>query len=489
MKKLLIKISAVVLSLLLCFAFVSCGGDPVVEEKPIELLVDMHGWMPTINEVPTLEVPKVINSSRLIAKEFEKQTGIKIKWAWSKPVGGLEDEIGQWFTTQIAGNSCPAIAFSWGTRFQDRGYYVDLTEIMNGQNEFMEGNVKWKDMYESYLFDSNAVVDANGKIVSVPISLYPGPATGYFYNKEIFADLSLSIPKTFEELISTSKTITNNGKIGVAPWGFFKKYGLDQWIVQNTIGVPIAAKIMSSLDLNADNNVSTLETLKGVKANLFNPEMHDYAREVYIQAKRYFTEALPEGWLNTDYMNAWDVGTIGMKEEGLWALFDEYNRVSRDYDFGVFPSTLLSLDTTTHAAEIQMTEKGPYNPQPNLTLNIMKPAVENKPKVLEAAIKFLKFLTLPDNVSMMCEEQGASLGAVLDSTFNPILDEYLDQPFPIIPQVSWPQAFTSAQNDKLNRSFGLWVLGSKTTAEFYSDVVKFQNAGADEMIAAMGIAL
>jgi len=474
--------------LTLCLALVL--GVGLFAEQPIELLVDMHGWMPTLNTVPTLESPKVLNAPRLLAQEFERQTGIKIKWAYSKPVGGLEDEMGQWFTTQIAGDSCPVIAFSWGSRFQDRNYYVDLTEIMNRKNEFVEGNEVWKDMYEPYLFaGGGGPVDARGRIVSVPISLYPGPFAGYYYNMEIFEEHDISIPATFEQLIDTSKEIQSHGYTGIAPWGHFKKYGLDQWVVQNTIGVPIAAKIIDQLDLDGDGRVSTLETLKAVYADKFSPQQHDYAKEVYIQAKRYFTEALPAGWLDKDYMNEWDMGKIGMKEEGLWALNDEYNRVSRDYDFGIFPATLLSTDTTPYAAEMQMTQSGPFEPMPDLQLNIMKPAVDGNPELLEAAVKFLMFLTVPENVTMLCEEQGAALGAVIGSGYNSVLDDYLGQPFPIVPQVSWPMAFTSAANDTLNRRFGLWVLGERTDAQFYADVDEYQKAGADALVAAMGLTI
>jgi len=119
------KITMFFLLIVFSFMIVACGGNNEGEEKEIELLVDLHGFMPTLNTQPTLENPKVINASRIVAEEFYNLTGIKIKWARSKPVGGLEEELGEWFATQIAGGNCPVIAFSWGTRYQDRGYYYD----------------------------------------------------------------------------------------------------------------------------------------------------------------------------------------------------------------------------------------------------------------------------------------------------------------------------------------------------------------------------
>ena len=88
---------------------------------------------------------------------------------------------------------------------------------------------------------------------------------------------------------------------------------------------------------------------------------------------------------------------------------------------------------------------------------------------------------------MMCEEQGAVLGAVKGSGYNSILDDYLDQPFPKGLGTSWPSAFTSSYKDKLDRSFGLWVMGSKTDEEFFNDVSEFTVKGARAMAQAMGV--
>lgn len=84
----------------------------------------------------------------------------------------------QWFVTQIAGDNCPAIAFSWGTQYQDRDYYVDMTKYYNEPNEYVEGNEKWSDLFEDYLFETSTVRDIKGQLVGVPITLYAGSRHG-----------------------------------------------------------------------------------------------------------------------------------------------------------------------------------------------------------------------------------------------------------------------------------------------------------------------
>lgn len=471
-------------------AFVGCGshptsgteGDSGSSDGKIELLVDMHGYMPTLNEEPTPENPTVILATRRIAEAFERENpNIKIKWARSKPVGGLEAEVSQWFVTQIAGGTCPAIAFSWGNQYQDRDYYVDLTKYYNEPNEYVEGNQKWSDLFEDYLFETDGIRDIKGELVGVPISLYAGPPTGWYYNKNLVS--ADRVPKTWEEFVNLAKELNQQKDIyGVAPWCFFKKIALDNWIMQFTLGPSYASYIMDQTDYDKDGVTTTSEQVRAVKDGLYNPVVHEYAKEMYYQAKRYFNELMKPGWMTTDFMPLWNKGSVAMMEEGLWAIGSQYNNTARDFDFGVFPATLVCKDTSPYGMEVQYTEKGPDKPEGDLILNIMKPAVEGKPELEAAAVKFLKFLTTPDNISMIAEEQGGCLGAVKGSTCSAVLEDWLDQPFPIVPKTNWPGAFKSDQNDKLNRQFGLWVLGEKSDAEFFETVNQLQQEGADAYI-------
>ncbi len=479
-----------IVAILLCFVFalalfVGCGGKK--DDGKIELLVDMHGLMPTLNTEPTTENPTVILATRRIQEAFEKENpDIKIKWARSKPVGGLEAEVSQWFVTQIAGDNCPAIAFSWGTQYQDRDYYVDMTKYYNEPNEYVEGNEKWSDLFEDYLFETSTVRDIKGQLVGVPITLYAGPATGWYYNTDLIS--KTQIPKNWEQFVTLAKELNKDPEItAVAPWSYFKKISLDNWIMQYTIGPSIASYIMEQTDYNKDNVTSTVEQLRAMKAGLYNPVTQPYAKEVYVQAKRYFTELLREGWMSTDYTPQWNSGKVAMYEEGLWALYPQYNNTAREFDFGVFPAPLMDSSTTKYTTEIEYTEKGPYQPKGDMILNIMKPAVKDDPALEAAAVKFLKFLTVPENISMIVEEQGSSLGAVKGATYNSVLDDWLDQSFPIVPETNWPLAFNSEQNDKLNRLFGEWVLGRHTDDKFFEQVNTIQQAGADAYIRDLNI--
>lgn len=452
--------------------------------EPVKLVVDMHGWMPTVNTEPTAENPTVFLSPQKIADKFmEENPHITIAWARTKPVGGLEQELAEWFTTQINAGTVPAIAFSWGTKYQDRGWYLSLDEYLDTPNEYIEGNTKWRDLFPEYLWSNVNIAGVNGDILAIPIALFSGPATGYYYNKAAFADAGITkIPSTWEEMLSASKLLKAKGYIGIAPWSIFKKIDFASWVEQFCIGPSMAAALMSQTDYNKDGKVDATENLRGVKAGIFNPVDKPYAQEFFRQIKRYYTEVLEKGWENADYSTFWNEGKIGMREEGMWALQSENSNKVRVFDYGVFAAPPISKDTTEYASEIKYTEKGPYQPDPDLQLNIMKDAVKDNPAMLDAAVKFLKFLTTPENISQLVLEHGADIGAVKGAEVPPILQEWLNQPFAIIPKASWPAAFTDDKNLVLDKNLEMWIKSSLTDAQFFKIVNDTQQAGADAFI-------
>lgn len=455
----------------------------------VELLVDLHGWMPTLNTEPTAENPNVFVSPQIIADKFtELYPNITIKWARTKPVGGLQAELAEWFTTQINAGTVPAIAFSWGTQYQDRGWYLPLDEYLDTPNEFVEGNEKWRDLFPSYLWTNAGIADANKQAVAIPIALYPGPATGYFYNKTAFEQAGITkTPSTWEELLSASKKLKNAGYTGISPSNILPNIQFGAWVQQFSVGPYMAAGILDQTDYDGDGRVDTYEQLRAVKAGLYNPAEKEYAKELFYQIKRYYTEILETGWESTDYTTLWNDGKVGMREDGMWILQSENSNKGRDFDYGVFPAPPLSKDTSEYAAEAVYTENGPFQPDPDLQLNIMKNAVEGKPEVLDAAVKFLKFLTTPENISALVLEQGADIGAVIGAEVPPILQDWLNQPFAVAPKTGWPAGFTDEQNLALDKNLELWVKGAMEDDEFFGKVNEIQQTGADDYIAKMNV--
>ena len=461
--------------------------------KRIQLVVDLHGYMPSISRVPTADNPKVFNSTYYIAKSFmEENPDIEIIWARTKPVGGMDSEVAQWFTTQIAGETVPAIAFSWGSRYQDRDWYLPLDEYLDSPGSYLYGNeyTTWRKSFRDYLWNSNSLVDAFGKTVAIPITVFPGASTGYFYNKTAFSASGIEkVPTTWNEFVQATQKLEAKGYVGVAPWLYFKTTTtFDAWVFQSVMSPSYSAAIFDQLDKDGSGIVTTLETVRACLEGKFSPKYENgaLAKEMYENLYYYYKNMLKKGWASIDYNSQWLNGDVGIREEGLWAIPVENSNTVRSFDYGVFVAPLVSNDSSNYLGEVAYSD-GPYQPGPDLSLNIMKAAVKDNPKMLDAALRFLKYLTKPENISLICVENGGVLGAVKGTNHSNIINEFIHNKFPITKQSSWPSGFTDEYVDQLNRKFEEWTNEIIDEEEFLKQVDIIQGKGARKFLDNMGI--
>ena len=359
----------------------------------VRLVVDLHGYTPSTNRTPTADSPDVFNSTYYIAEAFmEENPDVEIVWARTKPVGGMDAEVAQWFTTQIAGGTVPAIAFSWGTRYQDRDWYLPLDEYLDSPWEYEGGYATWKDVFRDYLWESNSVINARGETVAIPLTVYPGASTGYFYNKTAFSAAGIEeVPVTWGQFVTATEKLEEKGYVGVAPWLYFDTTTtFDAWVFISVMSPAYAGALMDVIDYDGNGIMSSAEQARACLEGVFSTS-HEYTKDMYRNLKYYYTHMLKTGWASIDYNAQWLNGTVGIREEGLWAIPSENSNVVRNFDYGVFVAPLVSTDTSPYVKDVEFSN-GPYNPAPDLAVNIMKAAVEGKPEVLDAALRFLKYI-------------------------------------------------------------------------------------------------
>ena len=492
------KFLCVVMAFLVMFLASSCkksGGNSVdsgTTKEKITLYVDLHSLRPSLSSTPTAENPDVVLSTKYIIDAFEEANpNIKVKVDRTKDVTGNQESASQWLINKINNNDCPAIVFTWGTYFQDRNYYVDLTPYLEEPNEYVEGNTKWKDLFHNYVWTDPNVVDANNKIVSVPLLLSPGTQTAYYYNKSLFEGKTL--PTNWETLISTAQQFNSEGKVGFAPWDNLTKVTLNSWQFLFSVGPSFVGGQMDVLDYDGDNVVTTYEQLRGVKEGKYNPVENAYAREVFKQMKRFFTTGgskkgpLTTNWTNP-MSNEFTMGKVAMIEDGTWSIQKMDSNIDMEFEYGMMAPVLLDQSTSSYAMEQITFKKGTeIAHEVNVSYNIMKAAVENKPEVLDAAIKFLKFLSTPEGIETIASENASYIPATVDSEYSSLLDGWLSQDFPEVPKGKWPLGFITEYDDKIDRLFQEWFQNKIEDEEFFEGVNNYQQAGASAVINSMRI--
>ena len=203
-----------------CSAPSTGGGSGAVDLDK----VDYHGTISMVNKFSDPSTSKYFPE---MAKEFEKaHPGVTVK-VQQESDQGYKDKI----KVLASSNSIPDIYFSWpgsyAKQFVDAGLALDLTSAIGK-------GTAWNDSLAPSAVDAGAY---DGKNYGVPIDL---DAKFMFYNKKIFADNGISVPKTFDDLLSVCKTLKAKG---IAPVNFGNKNGWPalHYVTQlNAYNVPAA---------------------------------------------------------------------------------------------------------------------------------------------------------------------------------------------------------------------------------------------------------
>ena len=129
-------------------------------------------------------------------------------------------------------------------------------------------------------FDKSEIEYTDGNIYGMPITGFSG-VMGVVYNKQVFADLGLEIPKTYDGFIEVCNTIKESG---ITP---IQMSGNDSWTIQIAPMIFLA----NALDDRAQ------ETYDG----LYNGELTFADIPEFKQALEEFQKLFEEGYTNADY--------------------------------------------------------------------------------------------------------------------------------------------------------------------------------------------
>lgn len=224
----------------------------------------------------------------------------------------------------------------------------------------------------------------NGKVMGFSPSKDSG--IGILYNKKIFEENNISVPKTYDEFMDACETIKNKG-ITPLYYSDGETWTLQIWL---TSLAPIAVR-------EQENFWQEINTNKRKFAD--SPELVD------ILAKQY--AMVEKGYVNDDHISAtYDMGISAMAEEkaamylmGAWAI-PEIQTGNPDADFGMFAIPFLDpnpdIISAGNVTEIEDPEYG----TPDIYY-----AISAKTKYPEEAKLFLAFQAEPENVALFCETQ------------------------------------------------------------------------------------
>jgi hypothetical protein len=452
--------------------------------RPVTLLIE--GIDITENEVPTPEQPVVRVAMRKMGEKFmQLHPNITIKYDFTKPndAGGVVE----WYITRVAGGTCPIIGTSWNL-FADRDWYYDLTQALDTPNEYISGNVQWKDQFLPQTLIRAR--DSKNRIIYVPYLMGLGAPTAIFVNKEIFTKMNLKYPSNYEELKSVVKALQAAGYVGLLPCPLTTIIEVQDWNSQFITDPPYVNALFDQLDYDKNGNIEGEERVRATKTGLFNPVTRDYARELLRIKKEIYRDIYPAGWQTMDFDAAWAQGKAGMKWDGTWNFPTEASNTKRNFDYDIIQVPLVDHNTSKFVKDIEYTEAGP---DPNTIggsgVNIMKPTADKDPGALEAAIAYLKYLCVPENLNSYLLENGTVASPIKGTVVPPLIKDWMSKPQPVFTSGEryFDQGFTTEGLPDMFRLFEQWVKDQINDDTFFRSWNDLAQKDADRWIANNGI--
>ncbi|MEH7252983.1 extracellular solute-binding protein [Neobacillus niacini] len=262
--------------------------------------------------------------------------------------------------TRVSKNDVPDIIAVGGDMtykdLSEAGVFTDVTKDANLD--------KVQPAYIQMLKD----ISGQEKVYAIPFATN---AVGVIYNKAIFAELGLEIPKTWDEFIAVAEKIQQAGQVP-----FYHTYK-DAWTTLPSFNALAA-------NTHGDDFYSELN-----KGKVLAGDRYKEAAEKMVQLSKYGHKN-QQGVAYNDGNTAFANGKSAMYLQGIWAI-PEIKKANPDIELGVFP-----FPATNNAGEIKVIS--------GVDLLFGIAASSKHPK---EAKKFVEFLLEEENSKQYIQEQNA----------------------------------------------------------------------------------
>lgn len=217
MKRWTITVLAVLVAALLSTA---CSNrieqvDTVPEQDKIKLTI-MHNW--------TIEDGKAI-AMRNVIEKFQAEHPELIVEEEGLSTDGLKNRL----RTLAAADEMPDLFVMWPGAMTRDFVKGDLLQPID---DYLDSHPEWRDNFIAGAFDDYTV---DGRIYTVPMNM--APTSLIYYNKALFDQYDVSVPTTWDGLLTAIDTFNDHDIIPIALGN------KSNWVVQSTIFSTLADRV------------------------------------------------------------------------------------------------------------------------------------------------------------------------------------------------------------------------------------------------------
>jgi len=426
------------------FMIWAAGEDESAQEtKTVKVWLRQH---PTEWTTRTAEHPKVVTAPRILAEEFMKlHPEIKIEFQ-DIPVWEDAAAYSAYLKTNVLSGTAPDIASAVHNIPVQEGYALPLGKYLDEPNPYAPEYPRWRDIFYETLMTS--LIWEDGEEYCAPIqAIFPALEVGLMYNKDWFRENNMTVPSSWTELKEVSKQLKDMGS-GLSPWPP-EALGGHFWALALQVLVPMMQGVAAEMDTNGDLFVGTDEALPAYRKGLIGPKT-----ELYQRAFREVA-ALNENWIDgfttIDLESMFKKGdNLFIQYNGAWGFSTYANDPAIDFDIGFLPAfiplpeDIPPLNGQPGAFAPKEMTKGDGKVPGDYVYAIqgadnviIKEMVEQHDNEAEA-IKFLQFLTTPENSAFIINENQSHIPAAKDAEIGSIFQDIAQFKVPVYEySISW----------------------------------------------------
>ncbi len=349
-----------------------------------------------------------------------------------------------------------------------KNWYVPLDKYLEQPNPYCKpgepGSVHWWDQFK-YQAISRGKLAPDGKMYCLTYDLIE---TAFYYNKDIFKELNLKIPKNWDELADIVKKLRDADYTPIQTIvGTYADWGVDLMLDQ------IYYNILPGIDLVRDPTRE--EYLKGYL---------DWDEICFLYKKGFFTKDDPryvELWRQIYNMRKFsnqDIATADMvrafvkkKAAILWLASNVSYRFDADkdldFDWDVFYIPQFTTNMCKYAPNVPMCVIGGAGVQYEVSNSAYgdtgDPETSERLKVV---IDFLQFLTEPKNYEKIVNEHPILVPNVVGVPVLPLMKPYEEILKRRYTTTKWTYSFDIKFQDILQRMLHLYLDDHITLDEF-----------------------
>ncbi|MBQ7794850.1 MAG: extracellular solute-binding protein [Clostridia bacterium] len=370
-----------------------CAGTDIVGTAVDEdkIHISMSFWEPGAKNELKNAFAEIVNDYKTVRPDVEIELLVQ-------PV----QRYSSWIMERQSESNLPTIMYNEKAniiKMDKSGLIYHLDKVLEAPNEYQENTV-WKEIFDEEKL--NYTVDLEGKLgLAIPLSSL---GLAVYYNKDIYRENGLSVPKTWNEFLGNCAVIEKNG---INPIAFMaqKKDAVNwlQWaICTNAFGKRFLGD--GKINIDGNNVISQFEMANSVASGAYDVTVEPYKstyREYLVMVQQFAKYAhdsigLDEDGAKEQFIN----GRAAHIFTGSWEMTNLLKNDKLEFEAGVVPFPAFTEENTAYGGE-QLT----IRTTTCLAVTKMQGETETTPEQ-EAAVDFLKFLTSKKEYSKYAANTG-----------------------------------------------------------------------------------